>query len=434
MKQLKSWKFLFGLATAITVGLASMLLFRANSDRNKLRSITGKLVQSIELAQDNNQNMQLAIDSLTDRLQQTNSIVERFEAQKDSLIKGIPRSRQKSPQVTSIQSYPAENENVLFMNCLNTLDLIIPPSYKNKGLTYTAKGADISKTEVVGQVHIVPKERVVEVSVLSDGKIIKVETFQVKPIPKPLFIVRDNNMNEINLTVGVSAALARSLRVTAEADKTFKRAVPKDGSYKIKNMEVTWDRGRQSLGRILFNATEKDIIPDVDLSLWKLVPGDKIVIDIRHLARKTYLGYEERVDVVGGVITIPVNSGGASPTTSTSNSNEEATVTEPTFTVVRADGEIIDPQKGIKGGLLYSIKVLAGSPFRVREMELIISRGSSRIATINANGSTPDISSWRSMFAPGDRLTIIIKRVLKKTPNGDREAGFNNGVIIIPIL
>lgn len=96
MKRLKSWKFLFGLATAITVGLASTLLFQVNSDRNKLKVITSKLIQSVEVTQSNNQNMQMVVDSLADRLCQTDSNIEILEAQKDSLIKGIPMTGIKS--------------------------------------------------------------------------------------------------------------------------------------------------------------------------------------------------------------------------------------------------------------------------------------------------------------------------------------------------
>jgi hypothetical protein len=48
--------------------------------------------------------------------------------------------------------------------------------------------------------------------------------------------------------------------------------------------------------------------------------------------------------------------------------------------------------------------------------------------------TTNDIPGMAAMVAAGDRVIIIIKRVLETTPNGEREVGFKDGTITIQVL
>jgi len=110
---------------------------------------------------------------------------------------------------------------------------------------------------------------------------------------------------------------------------------------------------------------------------------------------------------------------------------DEAVISEPTFYLTDSSGSVIDKEKGIKAEAFYPMKVLAGSAFRVREIEVILSRGTSRLASMT---STNEVSILGGTLAPGDRVTIIIKRVLKTTPTGDQEVAFKNGIIKILVL
>jgi hypothetical protein len=46
----------------------------------------------------------------------------------------------------------------------------------------------------------------------------------------------------------------------------------------------------------------------LDLSAWRsqFRPGDRISVDIKSVIRRTYTGEEEKVDIVGGTINIPI--------------------------------------------------------------------------------------------------------------------------------
>jgi len=194
------------------------------------------------------------------------------------------------------------NAPSLYMNCGNFVNIEVPALGANYNPSFTAKGASIEKGDKPGKVTIIPKERKVSVTVANSGSVIGTENFDVKPIPKPRYVPRDNSGKEIDLKNGVRGAGLTGLRINADADENFKAEVPKDAVYRIKSMEVILARGTQRVATI--NATSELL----DMNAWRsqFRPGDRIVIDIKAVSRRTFTGEEEKVDVVGGVIGIPV--------------------------------------------------------------------------------------------------------------------------------
>lgn len=194
------------------------------------------------------------------------------------------------------------NAPSLYMNCGNFVNIEVPALGASYNPSFTARGASLEKGDKPGKVTIIPKEKKVAVTVSNNGSLIGTENFDVKPIPKPRYVSRDNQNKEIDLKNGVRGSQTTGLRVNADADENFKAEVPKDAVYRVKSMEVILARGTVRVQTI--NATSELI----DLSSWKsqFRPGDRIVVDIKSVIRRTYLGEEEKVDVVGGTINIPV--------------------------------------------------------------------------------------------------------------------------------
>lgn len=194
------------------------------------------------------------------------------------------------------------NAPTLYMNCGNTVNIEVPALGSNYNPSFSAKGATIEKGEKIGRVTIIPKERKVAVTVSNSGAMIGTENFDVKPIPKPRYVPKDNTGKEVDLKNGVRSAGLTGLRINAEADENFKQEVPKDAQYRIRSMEVILARGTARVATI--NATSELL----DLNAWRsqFRPGDRIVIDIKSVTRQTFTGEQEKVDVVGGTINIPV--------------------------------------------------------------------------------------------------------------------------------
>ncbi|HRI79671.1 MAG TPA: gliding motility protein GldM [Cyclobacteriaceae bacterium] len=194
------------------------------------------------------------------------------------------------------------NAPSLYMNCGNFVNIEVPALGASYNPSFSAKGATIQKGDKPGKVTIIPTERKVFVTVSNGGAAIGTEPFDVKPIPKPRYVPRDNSGKEIDLKNGVRGAGLTGLRINADADENFKAEVPKDAQYRIRSMEVILARGTARVATITVTSEL------LDLNAWRsqFRPGDRIVIDIKSVTRNTFTGEQEKVDVVGGTINIPI--------------------------------------------------------------------------------------------------------------------------------
>ena len=104
---------------------------------------------------------------------------------------------------------------------------------------------------------------------------------------------------------GIRANQLGNLRFVAEPEANFKEEVPKDARYRIKRAEVILGRGTAGVQRL--NANNEN--PDLRSWISQARPGDRIVIDIKDVTRRTFKDEEEKVTVKGssGIIIIPVN-------------------------------------------------------------------------------------------------------------------------------
>ncbi len=185
------------------------------------------------------------------------------------------------------------NAPTLYMNCGNTVNIEVPALGTDYNPSFSAKGATIIKGDKPGRVTIVPTERKISVSVSNAGTFLGAQPFDVKPIPLPRYIIRDNSGKEVDKKNGVKGSSLTGLRVVPEADANFKEEVPKDAVYRIRSMEVIHARGASPVNRM--NASNEVL----DLGAWRaqFKPGDRIVIEIKTVTRRTYQGQDEKVEV-----------------------------------------------------------------------------------------------------------------------------------------
>jgi gliding motility-associated protein GldM len=190
----------------------------------------------------------------------------------------------------------------LYMNCGNSVNFEVPALGTNYNPSFSPKGAEVQKGDKIGKVTIIPKERKVSITVVNGGATIGTESFDVKNIPKPRYIAKDNSGKEIDLKNGVLGTSLTGLRVSAEADENFKNEVPKDAVYRVRSMEVILARGTQQVQRL--NPTSEII----ELGAWRsqFKPGDRIVVDIKTVTRRTFTGQDEPVEVRSEIINIPI--------------------------------------------------------------------------------------------------------------------------------
>jgi len=197
------------------------------------------------------------------------------------------------------------NAPTLYMNCGNTVNIEVPSLGTAYNPSFNAGGAaEIIKGAKAGQVTIIPKQRKITVQVSSGGAAIGPTNFDVKNVPDPRYIAYIGN-TPVDLRNGIRANQLGNLRFVAEPESNFKEEVPKDARYRIKRAEVILGRGTAGVQRL--NANNEN--PDLRSWISQARPGDRVVIDIKDVTRRTFKDEEEKVTPKGssGIIIIPVN-------------------------------------------------------------------------------------------------------------------------------
>lgn len=195
------------------------------------------------------------------------------------------------------------NAPTLYMNCGNTVNIEVPALGTNYNPQFSAASADIIKGDGPGKVTIIPKARKITVGVSNGGIKIGDQNFDVKIPPDPRYIAYIGN-TPVDLRNGIRANQIATLRFVAEPETNFKEEVPKDARFRIKRAEVILGRGTQGVQRL--NATNEN--PDLRAWTNQARPGDRVIIDIKDVVRRTYQDDEEKITVKGsaGIISIPI--------------------------------------------------------------------------------------------------------------------------------
>jgi hypothetical protein len=182
------------------------------------------------------------------------------------------------------------------------VNIEVPALGTNYNPAFSAQGADIIKGDKPGRVTIIPSQRKISVNVSNAGAGLGAVAFDVKPIPLPRYVVKDNTGKEVDKKNGVRGSALTGLRVVPEADPNFKEEVPKDAFYRVKSMEVIHARGTSPVNRL--TVTNENI----DLAPWRaqFKPGDRIVIEVKVVTRRTYKNDEEKVEVKNEVYSVPI--------------------------------------------------------------------------------------------------------------------------------
>ena len=198
------------------------------------------------------------------------------------------------------------NAPTLYLNCGNTVNIEVPTlgSSYNPSFSVANNAAEVIKGDKPGRVTIIPKQRKIVVNVSNGGTLIGPQPFDVKNIPDPRYVAYIGS-TPVDLRQGIRANQIGSLRFVAEAEANFKEEVPKDARYRIKRAEVILGRGTTGVQRVMASNDS----PDLRAWISQARPGDRIIIDIKDVARRTFTDGEEKVDVKGsnGIIQIPIN-------------------------------------------------------------------------------------------------------------------------------
>jgi gliding motility-associated protein GldM len=186
----------------------------------------------------------------------------------------------------------------LYMGCGNSVNFEVPALGTSYKPSFSATGAEVVPGSKVGNVIIIPSQRKVSVTVKNDGIALGNEPFDVKNVPRPRIVAKDNSGRDVDLKNGINIASAVGLKVVAEADENFKAEVPKDANFRVRDMSVTLARGTTTVKELTFTSET------VDLSSIRALmkPGDRLVIQPKKVIRQTFKNTTEPVAVTGNDI------------------------------------------------------------------------------------------------------------------------------------
>ncbi|MFL5728969.1 MAG: gliding motility protein GldM [Cytophagaceae bacterium] len=179
----------------------------------------------------------------------------------------------------------------LYRNCGNKLNVQVPALGNSYNPAIIAEGANVIRGQERGAIVVVPSGTNVSLKVSSNGNYIGEERFRVKPIPLPKFEVKVNGQSYDEI-VGVPAQSTRVINVKAIADKDFKASNPEDSYYQITEWKAYIRKGKNAKAVKSYDQ-ENGLMSQ----LGQLDPGDRIVVEIIKVRRKTYTGAWEEVNV-----------------------------------------------------------------------------------------------------------------------------------------
>lgn len=192
----------------------------------------------------------------------------------------------------------------LYRNCGNLVNIECPTLGTSYVPTYKITGGEIVKGDKPTKVTIIPNARRVTVEVSSAGSYLDKAEFDVKEIPKPRYVVKDQNGKDVDMKNGVKYNVLSGLKMVAEAEENFKNEVPQDANYRIRKMTVIHTRNGAPVGSNRMETTNENI----NLSSWRnsFKPGDMVFIEVERVIRITYKNEEERIDVRNEYHRVPV--------------------------------------------------------------------------------------------------------------------------------
>ena len=192
--------------------------------------------------------------------------------------------------------------NALYKDCGNPLNIQVPALGALYSPTFVVSGGEQRKgPKGKGSIIVIPNKATVAITVKSGGNTIGTEKFKVRLVPKPT-IMATTRGKQIN-PKGVLAPGPRKIVMKAIAEPGFKSALPKDAKFRITKWTATLVRGKRP---VVSPKTFKKPEGNLTSFAQKAKNGDRIMIEVKKVYRRTYTGKNVEVRIPVTIINIPL--------------------------------------------------------------------------------------------------------------------------------
>ena len=136
--------------------------------------------------------------------------------------------------------------NPLYRNCANPLVTSVPALGASYSPSYQVTNGQAVPGSKKGYVTVFPGAGAKsKLTVSSNGTLIGSKTFDVLPVPPPTVMLANRRGGAVNIGKPLPAV---TFQVVAKPDENFKKALPKEATYRVTQIEVTTFRGGGSTG------------------------------------------------------------------------------------------------------------------------------------------------------------------------------------------
>jgi len=189
----------------------------------------------------------------------------------------------------------------LYKNCGNKMAIKVPALGAYYHPDFATEGGTLKKIDGQGTVTIQPQAAAVKVKVMNQGQLIGEKKFKVKLIPKPDIEVRVNNQL-VDPVVGISKGVIRTISVKIIPNAEFAQSQPEDAYYEVVEWNVCVARNRKVVG----NQNPSKTVFSLGQMASTLNTNDNILVEVKKVRRRNYLGQWEEVNVTNRPFTIPI--------------------------------------------------------------------------------------------------------------------------------
>ncbi len=137
----------------------------------------------------------------------------------------------------------------LYLGCANKLSIQSPQLGALWSPNFSADGAQVIPSGEKGKITVVPSSKNVALNINNSGSLLGTERFRVNTVPKPTleFYVGGTKAGSPQ---GVPVGQARSVRVLAISDESFKNYSPDDANFRVTGITVILARGTRKIGQV----------------------------------------------------------------------------------------------------------------------------------------------------------------------------------------
>ncbi len=174
----------------------------------------------------------------------------------------------------------------LYLGCANKLSIQSPALGALWSPSITADGGSVINSGEKGKVTVVPSAASVALRVSNGGNLLGINTFRVNRVPKPTLEYYIGGV-KIGDPRGVPITSARSVRVVAVPDESFKNYSPDDANFRVTSITVSLARGTR---RVTSPVTLGSAGGSVSSLAAEAQPGDRYVIQVEGVQRRNFRG------------------------------------------------------------------------------------------------------------------------------------------------